>query len=83
MISFKGYVEKVIEKIKPFVGILSRMKYYLHSQELKLIYYAYVHSNIHYLLPVCATCPKTDMGELEILHKRKKYFMATLIEKSS
>lgn len=46
------------------------MKYYLHTQELKLVYYAHIHSHIHYLLPIYGSCNKTALADLVILHKK-------------
>lgn len=69
-LSFKKHVEKVISKINPYVGILGRLKYYLPVRHLKLIYYAYIHSSIHYVLPAYGSCLKTHTNELNMIHKR-------------
>jgi Reverse transcriptase (RNA-dependent DNA polymerase) len=69
-LTFQSHVRKVISKIKPYVGILSRLRYYLPTKSLKLIYYSYIHSNIIYLLPAYGSCVRVHLDELEMLHKR-------------
>lgn len=43
-LSFKDHVRKVIMNIKPYVAILHRLKFYLKTKDLKLIYYTFIHS---------------------------------------
>lgn len=69
-LTFKAHIEKICKRIRPYVGIMHRLKYYLQTREMKLIYYAYIHSNIHYLLPVYGSSSKSSLNELEILHKK-------------
>lgn len=69
-LSFKHHTRKVTDKIKPYVAILSRLKYYLPVHALKSIYYAYIHSVIIYLLPAYGSCAKTFIDELNMLHKK-------------
>lgn len=69
-LTFKMHVRKVVKKIQPYVGILGRLKHYLPINCLKLIYYSYIHSNIHYLLPAYGSCSKSHLEQLEILHKK-------------
>jgi hypothetical protein len=69
-LSFESHVSKVIKKIKPYVSILGRLKYYLPVSCLKMIYFAYIHSRIRYLLPAYGSCSRTHLEALELLHKK-------------
>lgn len=51
-LTFENHVNKVIKKIRPYVAILSRVKYYLPIKSLKMLYYAHIHSHVHYMLPL-------------------------------
>lgn len=77
-LSFAHHVGKVISRIKPYVAIMGRLRYYLPTNCLKMIYYAYVHSRIHYLLPAYGSSAKINMGALELLHKKSLKYVFKL-----
>lgn len=69
-LTFADHVAKVVKKIRPYVGILSRIKYYLSTKSLKMLYFAHIHSHIHYMLPLYGACRKSHLDELELMHKK-------------
>lgn len=69
-LTFESHVHKVVKKIRPYVGILSRIKYCLPIKCMKMLYYAHIHSHIHYMLPLYGSCRESHRSELEMLHKK-------------
>lgn len=69
-LNFTTHVNYVKNKILPYIRILSRIKHYLPSDQLKKIYFAHIHSHINYLLPIYSAAHDTKLRELLILQKK-------------
>lgn len=69
-LSFADHVNKVKKKINPIIGIIGKIRNFLYQDDLKRIYFSYVHSQINYCLPIYATASAIYMNELYTLQKK-------------
>jgi hypothetical protein len=61
------HIDHIKKKIIPFVGILSKLKYYVPIRIRLQIYYAYIYSHVSYLNPIWGGTCKFKLQELERL----------------
>jgi hypothetical protein len=52
LLSFGEHVKEILRMISPYVHILKKIRYTLDKKSLELLYYAYIHSKLTYLLPI-------------------------------
>jgi hypothetical protein len=64
------HINKIVKKIKPYVGMMSRTRQYLLTDHLKKIFFAYIHSNIHYLISAYAAAPSYSLTKIETVRKK-------------
>lgn len=69
-LTFTTHIDNLIIAIRPFVSMLSRLKYYLETDILKKIYFAFVHSRVIYMLPLYSSAPDYKISQLNVLHKK-------------
>lgn len=71
-----AHIDLIKDKITPYIFCLRKLRNVLPRKALKLIYYAYIHSQIIYLNPVWSGCSKFKLNQLFVLQKRAiKYVM--------
>jgi hypothetical protein len=61
------HIDHIKSKIVPFVGILSKLKYYVPKHIRMQVYYAHIYSHISYLNPIWGGACKYKLKELERL----------------
>ena len=69
-LNWSRHVAKVASKIAPYAGILKRIRHFVDTTTLMLIYYAYIDSHLNYVLPVWAAAPKTYLNTLKVLQNK-------------
>ena len=65
-LSWKPHTDKLANKISKYIGILNRLKRYLPSHILKIIYCSIIHSNLNFSILACGY----NCGRLKKLQKR-------------
>lgn len=69
-LSWKPHITSICKKLSPSIGILSKLKYYLPSRILKMLYFSMIHSRISYLVGVWGGVCDSVLRPLRILQKR-------------
>jgi hypothetical protein len=69
-LSFTDHIKHVQLKISPYINILKRIRYSLNKSCLLNIYYAYINSQLTYLLAIWGSARKTHMSPLSFLHNK-------------
>jgi Reverse transcriptase (RNA-dependent DNA polymerase) len=64
------HIRQLRLKISPYVGLLCRLKYSLPSRMLKLIYSAYISSNLLYLVMIWGAASSSHLKPLQTLQNR-------------
>lgn len=72
------YINKIKQKILPYVGILSRIGYYIPLKFVKLIYFNFVYSQLQYLASVWATVCNCRLNHLKVMPNEVVEFMYSL-----
>ena len=69
-LSWEGHVSQLANKLASNIGALNRVRGTLDVEHLKTMYFAYIHSNIVYMLPIWGYCKKGLFSKIDRLHKR-------------
>ena len=69
-LNFSSHIDYIKNKIKPYIAILNRCKRILPTPDLKKIYFAFIHSNITYMLPIYSAAPDSKLNEIYMLQKK-------------
>lgn len=77
-LTWKIHINKVKEKIVPYVGIISKIRHYLPLKQLKLVYFSFIYSHLQYLVSVWGTAPNTHLNQLRTLQNKAIKFMYKL-----
>ena len=68
--SFKSHIHSLESKLSRFVGVISRLRYFLPSSALINLYFALIHSHLLYGLPVWASTYKTYLTKIRVLQDK-------------
>jgi hypothetical protein len=68
--TFGPHIQKLAKKISPFVGLLYRLSRVLPQRLLKLVYHAYIGSNLQYLISIWGAACKTLIEPLQVLQNK-------------
>lgn len=77
-LTWEIHINKVKEKILPYVGILSKLRHYLVLRYLKLIYFCFIYSHLQYLTSVWGTACKNHLNKLKVLQNKAIKFIYKL-----
>lgn len=69
-LSFKQHIEHVKKKIRPFIPLMWRKAKFISIDKRKQLYFAYVESNIAYMLPIYSVGSKKKLLELQRIQNR-------------
>jgi Reverse transcriptase (RNA-dependent DNA polymerase) len=69
-VTFGAHIRELTKKISPFVGLLYRLSCFLPQRLLKLMYHAYIGSNLQYLITIWGGTCKTLLEPLQILQNK-------------
>lgn len=69
-LSWKCHITFVCKKIRPVIGILSKIRHLLPVTVLRTLYYTLIHPHILYCIETWGTTFKSYMEPLYILHKK-------------
>jgi len=68
--TFGAHIKKLSLRISPYVGLLYKLSLTLPLRTLKLVYHAYIGSNLQYLAMIWGAACKTTLEPLQILQNR-------------
>lgn len=77
-LTWKIHINKIKEKIIPYVGILSKVRHYLPLKYLKLIYYSFIYSHLQYLASVWTTACNCHLNQLKTVQNKAIKFIFKL-----
>lgn len=69
-LSFSDHINRILKKITPYLGVLSRIRYTLNRENMMKIYYSYIHSHLTYLLPFWSAASKTSLKNLSFFQNK-------------
>lgn len=64
------HINKIKEKILPYVGILAKIRHYLPLKYLKLVYFSFVYSHLQFLASVWAIASEYHIHQLKVLQNK-------------
>lgn len=77
-LTWKIHINKTKEKIIPYVGILSKLRYYLPLKHLKSIYFSFIYSHLEYLASIWTTACNCHINQLRVLQNKAIKFIFRL-----
>src|SRR3978361_1248381 len=77
-LSWKIHIENVKNKILPYIGIISKLKYYISLHYLKIIYFSFIYSNLQYLASVWSMAYDNYLNPIKVLQNKAIKFMDNL-----
>lgn len=69
-LAWRTHVSDLCRKLAPVVGILGRLRYYLPTKILRLIYFGLFHSRISYLTGIWGSASACILHQLQVLQNR-------------
>lgn len=69
-LDWKDHIEHVVKRISPMAGMLWRLSRIVPRSIMYKIYYAYINSNISYMLPIWGQAPRYQMKTVLGIQKR-------------
>ena len=69
-LSFKPHIIFLKKKITRSVGVLAKLSYYLPCNTLIILYYSFVHTHLHYTLPLWGPTYKSYLMKLKRLQNK-------------
>jgi hypothetical protein len=69
-INWSPHISMLCSRISPTVGLLKKIRYSLNYSSLKMIYFAFIHTKLTYLLPIWCTAPATYINCLKYLQNK-------------
>jgi hypothetical protein len=64
-LSWNKHVNEICSTISPYIGLISRIRYYTTKKNLMDIYYSFIHSRITYCLPVWCSTNKNNLQKIQ------------------
>lgn len=69
-LTWKNHITAVCKKIRPIIGILSKVRYFIPVHLLRSIYYSLVHPHIQYCIETWGAAYTSYLKPLVLLHKK-------------
>lgn len=69
-LNWNQHTQKISLRIAQYIGFIARHSHYLKKSTLKMLYFAYVHSNILYALIIWGDPPQHRLKEILFIYKR-------------
>ena len=69
-LDWKPQISQLCQKLASVCGVISKVRYYLNSKSLMLLYHSLVASRIRYGILCWSTASKYDLKKLDVLHNR-------------
>lgn len=69
-LNWNPHVEHIMKKIRPYVGVFRRIAFICSDKVKKMMYYAYFHSNIIYLLTIWSGTKKENIKKIKVLQNK-------------
>jgi ribonucleases P/MRP protein subunit RPP40 len=74
-LSWNKHVNEICSKISPFIGLISRIRYFTSKKNLMDIYYSFIHSRLTYCLPVWCSTNKNNLQKLQVKQNKVLKFI--------
>jgi hypothetical protein len=71
---WSAHIHNLCSKISKYTFVIAKLRHIICFTLLKRLYYALVHSNIVYLLPIWGNAPDTYLNCLQILQNNKVFY---------
>jgi hypothetical protein len=69
-LTWKDHIDHLYKNLLKFVGIFYRLRYTLNREVLKMIYFAFIHSQVLYGIEVYANTCKSNLNKLIVLNNK-------------
>ena len=69
-LSWKAHIDSVRKSVLPGISLLFRLRNFISTDCLKMLYYALIHSRITYLAGIWGHCKEVNFNQIFILQKR-------------
>ena len=74
-LSWKHQISNISKKILRAIGIMYKLRPFLHSKVMKYVYYSFIYSHTIYAIEAWGSACKTELDKIFILQKRTMRFM--------
>lgn len=69
-LNWNSHIQKIIKKIKPYIGIFRRISFLCNDDVKKLLYYSFFQSHITYLLTLWSGTTQGNIDKIKVLQNK-------------
>lgn len=69
-LNWKSHIDRICKKLRPYVGVFRRISFLCSDKVKRMLYYAYFHAIINYVLTVWSGTSMENINKIIILQKK-------------